>query len=298
MARIADFRALEFFRQRIGNRIGFLRRHEDAADRRAFLSGFHRHLAHRFAQEGIEGDAAGRGLRRKQRRIDAVGLDVHRHAPCHHVGMAAHARAGVGRAGKGDEIVTGERSEELAGAAAQEAQRTIGQHLGGDDVLHHRMRQQRGCGGGLGENRDARDERYRRLLPQPPTREIEGVDVDGDAAARRHQVDGLIVLSLGEPHRLFVEQHARIAQPATESGVIFQRADAAVDVDRRVRLGVAGIGDGDLLIARAIGNQHVGHGADEVAALGVAQVSQAALPLLAREFERSFEIDAIRRNRR
>src|SRR5215831_9749928 len=112
------------------------------------------------------------------------------------------------------------------------------------------------------------------------------------------KVDGLIVLSLGEPHRLFVEQHARIAQPATESGVIFQRADAAVDVDRRVRLGVAGIGDGDLLIARAVSDQHVGHGADELAALGIAQASQAALPLLAREFERSFKIDALRRNRR
>jgi hypothetical protein len=116
--------------------------------------------------------------------------------------------------------------------------------------------------------------------------------VDGDAAARRHQVDGLVVLGLGEPHRLFVEQHARIAQPATESGVIFQRADAAVDVDGRVHLGVAGIGDGHIFIASAVGDQHVGDGADELAALGVAQVPQPALAFAAGEFERTFEIEA------
>src|SRR5262249_57598284 len=63
-------------------------------------------------------------------------------------------------------------------------------------------------------------------------------------------------------------------------------------------LGVAGIRDGDIFIARAIGDQHVGYSADELAALGVAQASQAPLPLLAREFERSFKIDALRRNRR
>ena len=206
--------------------------------------------------------------------------------------MAAHARGGVGRAGKGDDVVAGERREELAGAAAEEAQRAIGQHLGGDHVLHHGVREQRGRGGGLGEDRHAGDERYRRLLPQPPAREIEGVDVDGDAAARHHQVDGLVVLGLGEPHRLLVEQRARIAQPAAESGVIFQRADAAVDVDRRVRLGITGIGDGDVLIARAVGDQHVGDGADELAALGVAQVPQPALAFAAGEFERAFEIEA------
>src|SRR5438270_430279 len=141
-------------------------------------------------------------------------------------------RGGVGRAGKGNDVVAGQRAKELAGAAAEEAQRAIGQHLGGDHVLHHGVPEQRGRGGGLGEDRHAGDERYRRLLPQPPAREIEGVDVDGDAAARHHQMNGLVILGLGEPHRLFVEQHAR----ATESGVIFQRADAAVDVDGRVHL--------------------------------------------------------------
>src|SRR5262249_45514892 len=160
------------------------------------------------------------------------------------------------------------------------------------------MRQQRGRGGGLGEDRYAGDERYRRLLPQPPAREIEGVDVDGDAAARHHEMNGLVILSLGEPYWLFVEQRAGVAEAAAEPGVIFQRADATVDVDRRIRLGVAGIDDGDVFVARAVGDQHVGDSTDELAALGVAQTAQAALPVLAREVERSFEIDAFGRDRR
>ena len=122
--------------------------------------------------------------------------------------------------------------------------------------------------------------------------------MDGDAAARHHQVNGLIVLGLGEPHRLLIEQHARVAQPGAEPGVIFERADAAVDVDRRVGLGVAGIGDGDVLVTRAVGDEHVGHGADQLAALGVAHRSQTALPLRAGEFERRLETHALGRGRR
>ena len=59
-ARIADLGDLELGRKRLGDRVGLIRRHEDAADRGAFLPGLHRHLAHDLAHEGIEGRAAGR----------------------------------------------------------------------------------------------------------------------------------------------------------------------------------------------------------------------------------------------
>jgi len=71
-------------------------------------------------------------------------------------------------------------------------------------------------------------------------------------------MNGLVVLRLGEADRLLVEQHARVAETRAETGIIFQRADAAVDVDRRVHLGVAGVGDRDLLVAGAVGDEHVG----------------------------------------
>ena len=61
----------------------------------------------------------------------------------------------------------------------------------------------------------------------------------GDTAARHHQMYGLIVLRLGEPHRLFIEQRTRLAQPGAEAGVIFEGADATVDVDRGVHFGIA-----------------------------------------------------------
>ena len=107
-----------------------------------------------------------------------------------------------------------------------------------------------------------------------------------------------IVLRLGEPHRLLVEQHARVAEPRAEPRVIFQRADAAVDVDRGVDLGVAGIGDRDPFVFRAVGDEHVGDGADELRPLGIAHAAQRPLPLPAGESERAFEIDALGRHGR
>jgi len=111
--------------------------------------------------------------------------------------------------------------------------------------------------------------------------------VDRGAAPRHQQVDGLVILRLGEPHRFLIEQRARVAEPCTEAREIFQRADAAVDIDRRVRFGVAGIGDGDLFVARAVRGEHVGNGAEQLCPLGVAHGAQAALAVLAGKFQRS-----------
>jgi hypothetical protein len=186
----------------------------------------------------------------------------------------------------------------LARAAAEEIERAVGQCLGGDHVFHHGMRQERGRGGGLGEDGYASQERNRSFFPQAPTREIERVDVHGDAAARHHQVNGLIILRLGESHGLFIEQRTRITEPRAETRIVFERADAAIDVDRRVRFRVAGIGDGDRFIPCAVCGEHVGDGADELGSLGVAQATQAALAFSAREFERSLEIETFCRNGR
>ena len=114
-----------------------------------------------------------------------------------------------------------------------------------------------------------------------------------DAAARHHQVDRLIVLRLGEPHRLLGQQHARLAQPRAEPGKIFQRADAAVDVDRSVGFGVAGILDGDGFVFGAVGRERIGDRAKQLRALGIAQRAQGPLPLLACEGERALEVDAL-----
>ena len=106
----------------------------------------------------------GAGIRRQQRRVDAVGFDIDRHAPRHHVGVAAHARRRIGRAGERDHVVRGERVEQITGAAAEQAQRTVRQDLGGDHVLHHGVRQQ------ARSRRQAwRAPARRRAAPPPPS---------------------------------------------------------------------------------------------------------------------------------
>ena len=81
---------------------------------------------------------------RQQRRVDAVGLDVHRHALGHDIGMAAHARA------VSAEPVNATTSSEPSASRRSPAppqirlSAPVRQHLGRDHVLHHGMRQERG----------------------------------------------------------------------------------------------------------------------------------------------------------
>jgi hypothetical protein len=119
----------------------------------------------------------------------------------------------------------------------------------------------------------------------------------GDAAARQHKVNGLIVLRLGEPHRLFIEQHAGVTKAGAEPGIIFQRPDAAVDIDRRIALGIAGVGNRDLLVTGAVRREHIGDGTDKLCPLGVTHATQVPLPAPARKRERAFEIEALRGHR-
>src|SRR5271166_2962480 len=102
---------------------------------------------------------------------------------------------------------------------------------------------------------------------------------------------GLIVLRFRKPHRLFIEQHASVAETGRDPGVIFQGADAAVDVDSRIGLGVARIGDRDLLVAGAVSGEHISHRADELPPLCIAQAAQAALAFATRKGERALEIE-------
>src|SRR5262249_60219748 len=87
-------------------------------------------------------------------------------------------------------------------------------------------------------------------------------------------------------------------QHGAEAVIISPLADAAVDVDRPVCLGVAGIGDGDRFIARAVRDQDVGNCADELSSLGIAQPPQRALAFAAREFKRALKVEALRRHGR
>jgi hypothetical protein len=71
--------------------------------------------------------------------------------------------------------------------------------------------------------------------------------VRGDAAPWYQQVDRVKIFCLRQTHRFFVNECLGVTERRTKPSVEFQRADAAVDVDRRIDLGVARVGDSDFL---------------------------------------------------
>jgi hypothetical protein len=79
--------------------------------------------------------------------------------------------------------------------------------------------------------------------------------VDRHTAPRYQQVDRLEVFRLCKTRRLVVDECLGITERRTEPGVISQRADTTVDIDRGIDFGIAGVGNSNFLIARAIGGE-------------------------------------------
>ena len=111
-------------------------------------------------------------------------------------------------------------------------------------------------------------------------------------------MDRLIVLRLGEPHRLLVKERTRLAEPGRKPRVIFQRTDATVDIDRRIGFSVARIGNRDRFVLGAVRHEHIGDRADQLGARRIAHVAQRALPFPSCERERTCEIEPARRGGR
>ena len=94
----------------------------------------------------------------------------------------------------------------------------------------------------LGDARHAGEEGRRELLEQAPDREVERVDVDGDAAARHQDVRRRELPLLAEhDRRPFVQDVARRQLVAAHRRVCVQRAGAAFDVDPAVAARRAGV---------------------------------------------------------
>ena len=65
-----------------------------------------------------------------------------------------------------------------------------------------------------------------------------------------------------------------IAQGCTPFGVLTQGVDAAIDIDGRVALHGAAVGDGNFVIRVAVGLQHGGQVGQQLGTLGMAQRAQ------------------------
>ena len=172
-----------------GDRVEVLARHDRAPDRGALLPGLHRHLARHLLDEQVELLVVGRA--RRAPRIAQLsesasalnGIDF-----AQQVAVAAQLERGVGRAGEGDDVLAVEPVEQVAGRADHELQAALRQQARLDHHPHHRLGQVAGRGGRLGDAGHAGEEGRREFLEQAPDREVEGVDVHRDAAARHQDV--------------------------------------------------------------------------------------------------------------
>ena len=174
--------------------------------------------------------------------VERVGLGVERDRARQQVGVAAQLQRRVGRAGEGDDVAALEPVEQVAGRADDELQAPRGQQARAHHHPHQRLGEVARRRRRLGDAGHAGEEGRRELLEQAPDREVEGVDVDGDAAAR-HQDVGRRELPLLAEHdrRPFVQDVARRQLVAAHRRVGVERAGAALDVDPAVAARRAGV---------------------------------------------------------
>src|SRR5262245_29290900 len=129
---------------------------------------------------GVPGPADG-----ASRAAFTVRFDIHHCPACQDVAVAANAACCIRGAGKRDHIVASDMIEHIADAAAQKAERPFRQDTGTYHITHHLVTEEARRRGRFRQHRHAGEQRAGRLLPQPPAREIEGVNMQGCAVARR-----------------------------------------------------------------------------------------------------------------
>ena len=112
---------------------------------------------------------------------------------------------------------------------------------------------------GLRDDGHAGEQRAGGLLGQAPGREVEGVDVHGDAVARHGHVLAEEARAAAERHALAVGEQLRVAERLAELGVGGERDRRAVDVELGVAAGVAAVRDRQLDQLVAVRLERVAH---------------------------------------
>ena len=200
-------------------------------------------------------------LRRTRRDIDAehgevqrISLGAEPHTVLHHRAVRAEQRRRRCGPGEGDGVLLGQQVEQAPRSAGDQLQAALGQQPGGDDLLDHGLGQVGRLRRGLHHGRHAGQERRGQLFQHPPDREVERVDLQGDAAARRVDVLADELPGAAESFHRPVDEHRGVGQfPAALAGIGEQHPDAAVDVDDGIPLrGTGPRRDGIELFAFAV----------------------------------------------
>ena len=151
------------------------------------------------------------------------------------------------RAGEADHVLAGEMIHQIAGRAHDQLQRALGQHVGLDHDADRKLGQIAGRRARLDDRRHAREQGRPELLQHPPDREVERVDMDGDALERGEDVLADEAAALRQRLHRAVDQHPAVGQFAPAlGGEGEERAGAALDVDPAVAARRAG-GVGELV---------------------------------------------------
>jgi hypothetical protein len=178
-------------------------------------------------------------------------------------------------------------------AAHQHLERPLGQDAGVDDDARDALGDA-GCGGPrLLEHRDSRQQRAGRLLEHAPGREVERVDVHGDAAACDPDVLPLEVRGAAELQRVAVGQERPVGEGLREVRVGRQRGGRPVHVELGVAARVAGVGDADVDELLAVLVDGRAQGLERRAALRERQRPQRGAAHVARVLQRRSEVQPL-----
>ena len=159
-------------------------RYQHAAYGRAFLAGFDRHFAHHLTRQQGGSFAVRAMAGQQQRAVHAVGLDIAAHRMAADGRVRAYGRSRLRRPCERDHIHGLQLIEQSGGTAADDGQRPRRQYAGIDHIPDHALGQPGGGRGRLDDDGHAREQGRSRFFPQPPGREVEGVDEQRHAARR------------------------------------------------------------------------------------------------------------------
>src|SRR6185312_11468878 len=188
--RVPDGGLRKGFRDRLQGLLHLVRRHENAADGGAFLTGLHGHFLPQLPDEEVPLGHAGLHVLAEHQAIQGIRFHIEGDIFTQDVGMGAELQTGGGRAGKGHHVLRAHMIQQVPGTPADQLQGAGRQNTGPVDLPDNGFRQERGDGGGFDDGGDTREQVYRYFLKHPPDREVEGIDMDRDPLLRHQDMMG------------------------------------------------------------------------------------------------------------
>ena len=212
----------------------------DAADGRAFLACLGCHFAQDFLDEEGELLRAFGGIGAKDRGVEAVLLGDEACRVLRNGRVTAQHERGLGGACEADHILGAEAVKEIPHAARNQLESALGEKPALKHDFDCEFSDIGGGARGLHNGGDACEQGWRELFEHPPDGEVEGVDMDTDAAQRRADVLAHERAVARELLQITINIDMRFGKLAAAlGGEDKHRSDAAVDVDQVVFLGGA-----------------------------------------------------------